>query len=85
MISYPEDGMDLLEESVVPEHARAVKREAREFAVEHIEPNAEEYFARGEYPWDILEAGQEAGLVAQNLIVIKTILCRSSTSRCLVR
>ena len=59
--------MELLDESIVPEHAREVKQEAREFADEHIAPNAEEYFRKGEYPWDILEAGQEAGLIAQDL------------------
>ncbi|MDS0298695.1 acyl-CoA dehydrogenase [Halogeometricum sp. S1BR25-6] len=59
--------MDLLEESVVPEHARDVKQTAREFADEHIRPNAEEYFESGEYPWDILEAGMDAGIVAQDI------------------
>ncbi|WP_267163935.1 acyl-CoA dehydrogenase family protein [Halovenus salina] len=59
--------MELLDDSIVPEEARAVKQEAREFAAEHIEPNAEEYFERGEYPWDILEEGMEAGLVGQSI------------------
>lgn len=59
--------MELLTEDIVPEYAREVKAEAREFAVEHIEPNAEEYFRTGEYPWEILEAGQEAGLIAQDI------------------
>ncbi|EMA52122.1 acyl-CoA dehydrogenase family protein [Halococcus thailandensis] len=59
--------MELLDESIVPEHAREVKQDAREFADEHIAPNAEEYFRTGEYPWEILEAGQEAGLVAQDI------------------
>jgi alkylation response protein AidB-like acyl-CoA dehydrogenase len=59
--------MELLDESIVPEHAREVKAEAREFADEHIAPNAKEYFRTGEYPWEILEAGQEAGLVAQDI------------------
>ncbi len=59
--------MELLDESIVPEHAREVKQEAREFSEEYIAPNAEEYFRKGEYPWDILEAGQDAGLVAQDL------------------
>ncbi|QCC49987.1 acyl-CoA dehydrogenase family protein [Halapricum salinum] len=59
--------MDLLEDTIVPEHAREIKREAREFAAEHIEPNAEEYYRRGEYPWEILEAGMDAGLVAQDI------------------
>ncbi|RBI58976.1 acyl-CoA dehydrogenase [halophilic archaeon] len=59
--------MELLDDSIVPEEARAVKADAREFAAEHIAPNAEEYFRSGDYPWDVLEAGQEAGLVAQDL------------------
>ena len=59
--------MELLDDSVVPEHARDIKREAREFADEHIAPNAEETFRAGEYPWEILEAGQDAGLVAQDI------------------
>jgi alkylation response protein AidB-like acyl-CoA dehydrogenase len=56
--------MDLLNEGVVPEQAREAKQEAREFAQQQIAPNAAEYFESGEYPWDILEAGQKAGLVA---------------------
>ena len=59
--------MELLDDTPVPEHAREVKREAREFAAEHIAPNAEEYYRSGEYPWEILEAGQAAGLVAQDI------------------
>ncbi len=59
--------MDLLEESIVPEDARGVKQEAREFAETHIEPNAQEYFESGEYPREILEKGMEAGLVAQGI------------------
>jgi len=59
--------MELLEESVVPEHARPIKREAREFAAEEIAPVAEERFRAGDYPWSVLEAGQEAGLVAQDI------------------
>jgi hypothetical protein len=59
--------MELFEESVVPEHARDVKREAREFAEEYIAPAAEEYYRSGEYPWDVLEAGMDAGLVAQDI------------------
>ena len=59
--------MDLLEDSIVPEEARDVKAEAREFAEEHIEPNAAEWYEKGEYPWEILEAGMEANLVAQDI------------------
>ncbi|WP_207588676.1 acyl-CoA dehydrogenase family protein [Halomontanus rarus] len=59
--------MNLLDDSIVPERARGVKEEAREFAREHIEPNAHEYYQSGEYPWEILKAGQEAGLVAQDI------------------
>lgn len=59
--------MDLLEEHVVPEYVRDVKREARAFAADHIEPNAQEYFNEGEYPWEIIEAGREADLVGQDI------------------
>ncbi|KAB1188573.1 MULTISPECIES: acyl-CoA dehydrogenase family protein [Haloferax] len=59
--------MELLDESIVPEHARAVKRQAREFAEEHIEPVAAEYYESGEYPHDVLQAGMDAGLVAQDI------------------
>jgi acyl-CoA dehydrogenase len=58
---------ELLSEDVVPEQARDVKRDAREFAAEHVAPNAEEYYRTGEYPWEILEAGMDAGLVAQDI------------------
>jgi alkylation response protein AidB-like acyl-CoA dehydrogenase len=58
---------ELLSEDVVPEHARDVKRDARDFAVEHIAPNAEEYYRTGDYPREILEAGMDAGLVAQDI------------------
>ena len=59
--------MDLLEESIVPDHAHEIKAEAREFAREHIEPNAQEHYQEGTYPEEILEAGQEANLVAQDI------------------
>ncbi|WP_247008633.1 acyl-CoA dehydrogenase family protein [Halorientalis litorea] len=59
--------MELLTEDVVPEGARDVKQEAREFAAEHIEPAAADYYESGEYPWEILEAGMDAGLVAQDI------------------
>jgi alkylation response protein AidB-like acyl-CoA dehydrogenase len=59
--------MELLDERIVPEEARAVKREARAFADEHVRPNAAEYYESGEYPWEILEAGMDAGLIAQDI------------------
>ncbi|MCD2198459.1 acyl-CoA dehydrogenase family protein [Halobacterium sp. KA-4] len=59
--------MNLLSEDLVPEHALDVKREARDFATEHIAPNAEEYYRTGDYPWEVLEAGMDAGLVAQDI------------------
>jgi alkylation response protein AidB-like acyl-CoA dehydrogenase len=59
--------MELLDDSIVPEHARDIKHEAREFAAEHIAPNAAEYYESGEYPWEVLEAGMEVGLVAQDI------------------
>ena len=36
--------MELLDDRPVPEHAHEVKHEAREFAAEHIAPNAAEYY-----------------------------------------
>ncbi len=59
--------MDLLDDGIVPEHVRDVKAEARAFAEEHIAPNAAAYFESGAYPWDVLEAGMDAGLVAQDI------------------
>lgn len=59
--------MELLDDSVVPERARDVKQEAREFAEEYIAPNAEAYYESGDYPWEVLEAGMDAGLVAQDI------------------
>lgn len=58
---------ELLDASIVPEDIREIKQDAREFSEEYIAPNAEEYFESGEYPWEILEAGQDAGLVAQDI------------------
>ncbi len=59
--------MDLLDTTVVPEHAHEIKEDAREFAAEHIAPNAAEYYESGKYPWEILEDGMDAGLVAQDI------------------
>ena len=59
--------IDPLDEETVPEHARPIKREAREFVEEYIEPVAADYYASGEYPREILEAGQDAGLVAADV------------------
>ena len=59
--------MELLSAHPVPDHAHDVKQAAREFAAEHIEPNAADYYESGEYPVDILEAGMDAGLVAQDI------------------
>ena len=59
--------MELLDTAVVPERAHDLKQEARGFAEEHIAPNAAEYYESGEYPWEILEAGMDAGLVARNI------------------
>jgi alkylation response protein AidB-like acyl-CoA dehydrogenase len=59
--------MELLEDSIVPEAVRDVKQEARTFAQDHIAPNAAEYYQTGDYPWEILEAGMDAGLVAQDI------------------
>ena len=59
--------MELLSDELVPEHAREIKHAAREFADEHIAPNAADYYESGEYPVEILEAGMDAGLVAQDI------------------
>jgi len=59
--------MDPLDDTHVPEYAQDAKHEARDFADEHVAPNAAEYFRSGEYPWDVLEAGREAGLVGANV------------------
>jgi len=59
--------MELLEESLVPEHALDAKRQAREFAEEHVRPVAADYYESGEYPWEVLEAGMQAGIVAQDI------------------
>lgn len=59
--------MELLTEDVMPERAYDVKQEAREFAEEHIEPVAADYYESGEYPWEVLEAGMEANLVGQDI------------------
>ena len=59
--------MEILSAHPVPEHARAVKATAREFAEQHIAPVAADYYESGEYPWEVLEAGMEAGLVGQDL------------------
>ena len=59
--------MELLSEYPVPEHARKVKAEARAFAREHIAPVAADYYESGEYPWEVLEAGMDAGLVGQDI------------------
>jgi alkylation response protein AidB-like acyl-CoA dehydrogenase len=59
--------MELLDERPVPEEARDVKAQAREFATEHIAPNAADRYESGEYPRDILQAGMDAGLVAQDI------------------
>jgi len=59
--------MELLTEDVVPDPARGVKSDAREFAEEYVAPEAAAYFESGEYPWELLSAGQEAGLVAGDI------------------
>ncbi|MFW5974182.1 MAG: acyl-CoA dehydrogenase family protein, partial [Natrialbaceae archaeon] len=59
--------MELLDESIVPDHARERKREARAFAEGEIAPVAADYHASGEYPWDVLEAAMDAGFVAQDI------------------
>src|SRR6056297_1791445 len=67
MAAHVGNGMELLTERPVPEDAIELKRDAREFAQEHIAPNAAEYYETGEYPWEILEAGMDANLVSQDI------------------
>jgi alkylation response protein AidB-like acyl-CoA dehydrogenase len=59
--------MELFDDDIVPDAVREVKQDARAFAEEHIAPNAAEYYASGEYPHEILEAGMDADLVAQDI------------------
>jgi len=59
--------MELLDDSIVPEHARERKQAARAFAADEIEPVAADYHASGAYPWDVLEAAMDAGFVAQHI------------------
>ncbi len=59
--------MELLDEGIVPEASREVKREARAFAAEHITPNAADYFERGAYPEDIVQEAMDAGLIAPSI------------------
>ncbi|AHG02083.1 acyl-CoA dehydrogenase (plasmid) [Halostagnicola larsenii XH-48] len=55
--------MELLDESLVPESARTAKREARAFARDYIEPNAERHFDDGTYPTAVVDAASDAGFV----------------------
>jgi alkylation response protein AidB-like acyl-CoA dehydrogenase len=59
--------IDPLADGTPPARAEAIRREARAFVEEHVEPVAAERYADGEYPWDVLEAGREAGLVAADV------------------
>ena len=59
--------VDPLADGTPPEHAEPIRREARAFVEEHVEPVAAERYASGEYPWGVLEAGREAGLVAADV------------------
>lgn len=59
--------IDPLADGTVPDHAEPIRREARAFVEDHVEPVVEEYYASGEYPWPVLEAGRDAGLVAADV------------------
>lgn len=59
--------MELLDESIVPDHARERKRAACAFADAEIAPVAADYHASGTYPWDVLEAAMDEGFVAQEI------------------
>jgi len=59
--------MDLLDADVLPAESRTIKRAAREFAREHIEPNAARYFREGAYPFDVVDVAADAGFVGQGI------------------
>ncbi len=59
--------MELLDETIVPADAREIKREAHEFAQEHIAPNAEEYFREASYPHELVDVAADAGLIGQGI------------------
>ena len=59
--------MELLTDVGLPEEARQIKREAREFAQEYIAPNAAEYFTSGAYPHELVEPAVEAGFVGKGI------------------
>ena len=57
--------MQLLSSSPVPERARDTKAAANEFATEHVRPNSAEYDVSGEYPLEIVQEAQAAGLAGR--------------------
>jgi alkylation response protein AidB-like acyl-CoA dehydrogenase len=59
--------IDPLADGTPPDYVEPIRREARAFVNDHVEPVVEEYYAAGEYPWEVLEAGQDAGLVAADV------------------
>ncbi|MFB6168740.1 MAG: acyl-CoA dehydrogenase family protein [Haloferacaceae archaeon] len=59
--------MDPLADGTAPDEVEPIRREARAFVEEHVEPVVEEYYADGEYPWAVIEAGRDAGLVAADV------------------
>jgi alkylation response protein AidB-like acyl-CoA dehydrogenase len=58
---------DILTKTVVPERAHKHKTRAQEFAAEHIDPVATEYFDSGSYPEAVVTVARETGLVAQEI------------------
>ncbi|WP_336022667.1 acyl-CoA dehydrogenase family protein [Halobellus salinisoli] len=59
--------MELLTDVGLPEEAKQIKREAREFAQEYIAPNAAEYFNSGKYPHELVDPAVEAGFVGKGI------------------
>jgi hypothetical protein len=59
--------IDPLADGTPPDHVEPIRREARAFVEEHVEPVVEDHYASGEYPWEVLEAGRDAGLVAADV------------------
>jgi len=53
----------------VPEEIEQVRDEIRRFGENEIDPVATEYDENEEYPWEVMEKAQEAGLLGSNIPV----------------
>ncbi|MFC7057410.1 acyl-CoA dehydrogenase family protein [Halovenus salina] len=54
--------MDLLSEAPIPDATLDTKAAAREFASEHVRPRSAEFDAPGEYPLEVVQEAQSAGI-----------------------